>query len=286
MDWGFVTDRLAVTFRKETWVGAHDRRFVGETLYGLVRHLRRVDLAIERARRTKKAPKDLERLLALLVLEGLVWPSVAAKREPRPRVGQHPRSMPTTRIAGERKLEKRIALAASLPDWLAKRFVADWGADAEALAHALNAARADDRAREPARGTRAVVADALAKELAAEGLTTRAGAWCDTALDRREPHEPVFATTPRSPSAERWRRRTRAASCSRMSPRRARGQGRSSSICARAPGGKTLAIAGRMQNKGRIVASDIDGKAKLEELRKRGRRARRDERVRPSSCRS
>src|SRR5580693_9946229 len=69
MDWGFVTDRLALTFRKETWVGSHERRFVSETLYGLVRNLRRVDLALERGRRTKQAPRDLERLIALLVLD-------------------------------------------------------------------------------------------------------------------------------------------------------------------------------------------------------------------------
>src|SRR5688572_33197944 len=68
MDWGFVTDRLSTTFRKETWIGAHERRFVSETLYGMVRHLRRIDLALERGRRVKKAPRDLERLLALLVL--------------------------------------------------------------------------------------------------------------------------------------------------------------------------------------------------------------------------
>src|SRR5215475_1397274 len=79
MDWGFVTDRLAQTFRKETWVGANDRRFVGETLYGLVRHLRRVDLALERGRRVKKAPRDLERLVALLVLERAIDPAQAAR---------------------------------------------------------------------------------------------------------------------------------------------------------------------------------------------------------------
>jgi 16S rRNA (cytosine967-C5)-methyltransferase len=37
-------------------------------------------------------------------------------------------------------------------------------------------------------------------------------------------------------------------------------------------GGKTLAIAARLGNRGRIVASDVDGK-KLEELRRRARRA-------------
>src|SRR6185295_19933244 len=66
MDWGFVTDRLSTTFRRETWIGAHERRFVGEVLYGLVRHLRRIDAAIARGRRVQKPPQDLERLLALL----------------------------------------------------------------------------------------------------------------------------------------------------------------------------------------------------------------------------
>src|SRR5206468_12189649 len=82
MDWGFVTDRLAQTFRKESWIGAHERRFVSETLYGLVRHLRRIDLALERGRRVKKPPRDVERLLALLVLEKLLEPAAAAKFEP------------------------------------------------------------------------------------------------------------------------------------------------------------------------------------------------------------
>ena len=64
IDWGFVTDRLSTTFRKETWIGAHERRFLSETLYGLVRHLRRIDAALERGRKVKKSPRDMERLLA------------------------------------------------------------------------------------------------------------------------------------------------------------------------------------------------------------------------------
>src|SRR5215468_9115941 len=78
MDWGFVTDRLASAFRRETWIGSHERRFVSETLYGLVRHLRRIDAALARGRRTERAPRDLERLLALFVLERLIEPARAA----------------------------------------------------------------------------------------------------------------------------------------------------------------------------------------------------------------
>src|SRR5678816_3205673 len=82
IDWGFVTDRLSATFRRETWIGAHDRRFIAETVYGLVRHLRRVDAAIALgARKPRGAPRDLDRLLAYLVLEGLIEPRAAAQAE-------------------------------------------------------------------------------------------------------------------------------------------------------------------------------------------------------------
>src|SRR5436190_5894890 len=69
IDWGFVTDRLATTFRRETWIGAHDRRFIAETVYGLVRHLRRVDAALAAGSGKRGAPRDLDRLLAYLVLD-------------------------------------------------------------------------------------------------------------------------------------------------------------------------------------------------------------------------
>ncbi|KAB2889433.1 MAG: hypothetical protein F9K40_19820, partial [Kofleriaceae bacterium] len=70
-DWGFVSDRLSQTFRKETWLGAHERRFVAETLYGMVRQLRRLDAAVSRGGR-RGAPRDTDRLLAYLLLEGLI----------------------------------------------------------------------------------------------------------------------------------------------------------------------------------------------------------------------
>ncbi|MBC7973888.1 MAG: hypothetical protein H7138_02805, partial [Myxococcales bacterium] len=136
MDWGFVTDRLATTFRKETWIGSHERRFVGETIYGLVRHLRRVDAGLARGRRTQRQPRDLERLLALLVLEGLIEPARAARIEGD--LDWNAVASIDDAIAGERKRVPRIALAASLPDWLAQRLVDDWGDEAEPLALALN----------------------------------------------------------------------------------------------------------------------------------------------------
>jgi 16S rRNA (cytosine967-C5)-methyltransferase len=261
MDWGFVTDRLAVTFRKEAWLGSHERRFVGETLYGLVRHLRRVDAALARGRKTARAPRDLERLLALLVLERLIEPARAAQA-----VGEldwNAVAEIDDVIAAERKVVPRIALAASLPDWLAERLVADWGDEAEALARALN-----QRAPMTVRAN-LLVGDrgALAAELARARIATAPGTWCDTAL-HVETRTNLFGL-------EAWKRGAMEAQdegSQLLADLAVAGGGKLVvDLCAGA-GGKTLAIAARLGNRGRIVAADVDAH-KLEELRRRARRA-------------
>ena len=262
MDWGFVTDRLATTFRKEHWVGSHDRRFIGETLYGLVRHLRRVDLALERARPVKKAPRDLERLFALLVLEGLL--DQAAAKRAIPELDWTMVAGTDAVIAAEKKPVVRIALGASLPDWLAARLVAEFGDQAEALALALN-----QRAPMTVRAN-LLLGDrtALAAELAREGLETRPGAWSDTALIV-ESRTNLFGTA----AFKRGAMEAQDEGSQVLADLATAGKppGLVIDLCAGA-GGKTLAIAARLGNRGRIVASDIDPR-KLDELRKRARRA-------------
>jgi 16S rRNA (cytosine967-C5)-methyltransferase len=262
MDWGFVTDRLAVTFRKERWIGAHERRFVSETLYGMVRNLRRIDLALERARRTKQAPRDLERLLALLVLEGSL--DAARAKQLAPELDWGAVMGVDAAIANERKPAKRIALAASLPDWLAEMLVADHGDRAEALAHALN-----ERAPMTVRANTLVNdRDALAAALQQEQLATHAGAWSDTALvvDTRTN---LFGTAAFTAGAFEAQDEGSQLLAELATPTAAKPL--VIDYCAGA-GGKTLAIAARLANHGRIIATDIDDK-KLEELRRRARRA-------------
>jgi len=268
MDWGFVSDRLSTAFRHEKWLGASERRFVGEVLYGLVRHLRRIDAAIARGRKISKPPRDLERLLALLVLERLIEPARAARTAPD--LDWRAVASIDDAIAGERKLAARIALAASLPDWLAARLVADWGDDAEPLSRALNqrapmTVRANSLAFEPERDAR----EALALELAAAGLETRAGAWCDTALIV-ESRTNLFGLE----AFKRGAMEAQDEGSQLLAELPTAGLGARPlviDLCAGA-GGKTLAMAARLANRGRIVATDIDGK-KLEELRRRARRA-------------
>ena len=265
MDWGFVTDRLATTFRRETWIGAHDRRFVGETLYGLVRHLRRVDAALDRGRKTKRAPRDLERLLALFVLDGLIEPARA--RQVEPALDWNAVAEIDDAIAGERTPAARIALAASLPDWLAERFVAEWGVRAEPLALALN-----ERAPMTVRANLIVGdRDALVAELARAQLTTRPGEWTDTALVI-ESRTNLFALDAFKRGAlEVQDEGSQLLAELATSGLAGSGKPLVIDLCAGA-GGKTLAIAARLGNRGRIVATDVDA-SKLEELRRRARRA-------------
>ncbi len=261
MDWGFVTDRLATTFRKETWIGSHERRFVGETLYGLVRHLRRVDAALARGRKTQRAPRDLERLLALLVLERLIEPARAAGVDGE--LDWNAVAGIDEAIAGERKLVLRIALAASLPDWLAARLVGDWGDEAEPLALALN-----QRAPMTVRAN-LLIGDrsALAGELARARIATRPGAWCDTAL-HVESRTNLFGLD----AFQRGAMEAQDEGSQLLADLAVAGGARLViDLCAGA-GGKTLAIAARLGNHGRIVATDVDAR-KLEELRRRARRA-------------
>src|SRR5262245_26264090 len=82
IDWGFVTDRLSATFRRERGLGSSERRFVAETLFGMVRHLRRIDAAIAAGARRTAPPRDEQRLLAYLVLECGLPPAIAARRDP------------------------------------------------------------------------------------------------------------------------------------------------------------------------------------------------------------
>nr|HEX4314645.1 RsmB/NOP family class I SAM-dependent RNA methyltransferase [Kofleriaceae bacterium] len=265
MDWGFVTDRLAQAFRRETWVGSHERRFVGEVVYGLVRHLRRVDLAVARGRKTKQSPRDLERLLALLVIEKMLPAERAARVVPD--LDWRAVAGVDDAIAGERDTTARIALQTSLPDWLAKRLVADWGDQADALARSLN-----QRAPMTVRANLLVGdRDALALSLDGAGLATRAGAWSDTALVI-ETRTNLFgldafkrgALEAQDEGSQLLADLVVACAGDRAKPTIV-------DYCAGA-GGKTLAIAARLHNRGRIIATDVDGK-KLEELRRRARRA-------------
>ncbi len=261
IDWGFASDRLAAEFRKRK-LGGRERRFVAETLYGMIRHARRIDeaLAAGGARAASPSP-DYDRLLAYLILEAGLTPDEAARHRPGVdwgRVAGADRALAAIRDPAE-----RIARRHSLPDWLAHRLVREWDTEAEPLAASL-AERAPMALR--VNSLRATP-DEVIESLSQHGIEAHRGRLAEAAVvvstrtnlfslpGFREGHFEVqdegsqlvaeLAAPPPKPLIVDY--------------------------CAGA-GGKTLALAALSQSRGRIVAADIDHK-KLTELRRRARRA-------------
>src|SRR5262245_16261440 len=135
IDWGFATDRLAMAFRRHRSLRSSERRAVAETLYGMIRQLRRIDFALE-GTSLHGADRELARYLAYRVLAGEMTPADAGADM---RLDWEAVARVDERIGRERDPVRRLGLARSLPDWLARRFVEEYGGEADALAAALNA---------------------------------------------------------------------------------------------------------------------------------------------------
>ncbi|MBK9037386.1 MAG: RsmB/NOP family class I SAM-dependent RNA methyltransferase [Myxococcales bacterium] len=262
LDWGFVNDRLSQVFRKETWVGGSERRFMSEVVYGLVRHVRRVDAALAAGRRgtSSRAPSDDERLIAYFVLEGAITAAAAAPLAPS--IDWAVVADFDATLARERDPVVRVAVGCSMPDWLARRLVRDHGPRAEAIARALGRRAPTTIRANRLRTTRT----ALAGALAARGLTTTPCALATDGLrvETRTNLNALPEFTAGDFEAQDEGSQLLAELCGDAPDLVI-------DLCAGA-GGKTLALAAQMGNRGRVVACDIDGR-KLGELRKRARRA-------------
>lgn len=263
LDWSFATDHLADAFRRERHLGARERRFVSEVLYGLIKHVRRIDAALAAGGvRSHTTAPDRERLLAYLVLECEVPPEV---------VRQGARPVNWSAVAGIddklrqiRNAVQRIATFRSFPDWLIERLVRQFGPDeTDELAVALNQ-RAPMTVRvNSLAGTRAQLLEALA----AEGIGAHAGQFAPhaVAVDTRTNLFGLDAFKQGLFEAQDEGSQL-IADLVAPPPR-----GMVVDACAGA-GGKTLALAAALANKGRVIGCDVDGR-KLKELKRRGRRA-------------
>jgi 16S rRNA (cytosine967-C5)-methyltransferase len=263
IDWGFASERLAEAFRRERRLSSDERRFAAETLYGMIRHLRRVDEALAAGGLRPGGPApDRERLLAYLVLEVGLPPGDAARHAP---------SIDWQKVAGidaelarERDPVRRIARVHSLPDWLARILVDERGAElAEQIAASFN-----QRAPMTVRANLlSGDADALVGELAAEGIAAHRGALA-TASVIVDGRTNLFSTA----AFQRGRFEAQDEGSQLLAelvapPPRSR----VIDYCAGA-GGKTLALAATLESRGKVVACDVD-RRKLAELRRRARRA-------------
>ena len=256
--------------RREKALRSVERRAVADAVYGLLRLQGRVDHLLGRALQTRKlALKDLAtptqhllRYAAFLIVGDEQQSAATAANLAGPEVAPYAWALELVASAGSlpdpSDPMEALAVATSLPRWLAKLWSEQLGeAETRSLAEALNQ-RAPLTIRANALKT---TRDALAAALAAEGA-------------RVEP-------TPYSPDGLTFTSRTNVFALAAFK------QGEGSQLIAEAcnarpgqivvdacagAGGKSLALAAAMQNKGRLVACDRDGR-RLDEFRLRSRRA-------------
>ena len=168
------------------------------------------------------------------------------------------------RLAALADPARRLALSRSLPDWAARRFVAHFAGEADTVAAALG--------EPPPRTIRANTLrvssrDALARELADAGIPTRPAAYAPHAL-HVDGDADLFATDAHARGA--FEQQDEASQLGALATAPPPG-GKVLDLCA-GSGGKTLALAAAMQNRGAILATDVQVH-RLEALRERARRA-------------
>src|SRR5438309_6540727 len=266
---------LQSVLRREKLLRSVERRAVSDAVYGLLRLQGRVDHLLQRALGTRKLALEklatptqhLLRYAAYLVLgerqsarsaAGLAGPEVAAWQWALELV-----SDPEKLGAPDDPLDA-LAAETSLPRWLAKLWSEQLGpAETRALAAALNQRAPLTVRANLLKNTR----DELLATLRAEGSRvepTRLSPWGVTFTGRTN----VFAL--RSFKAGLFEVQDEGSQLIALACEARPGQ-LVVDACAGA-GGKTLALASEMRNKGRLVASDRDGR-RLDALRPRARRA-------------
>lgn len=260
-DQGWLADRaLEGVLRRDRKLWANERRAAAEAVYGLVRWQLQLDYLLGRK------PSLAERYAAWLVRFGGATPDEAAHRLAVHRaalVGLARLEEGDAKIAAVVDPVERLSLEASLPRWIAERFVRELGLDeGRALATAMNV-----RAPLTVRANLLVGdRDALRARLSAEGTEsepTRFSPWGLT-LDG---HQNAFSLTSfREGLFEIQDEGSQliALACG------ARPGWTVVDACAGA-GGKALALAMEMRNKGSLEALDTDA-GRLDEAKRRARR--------------
>jgi 16S rRNA (cytosine(967)-C(5))-methyltransferase len=264
---GRLADRaLEFTLRHKKHLYSSERKAVAERVYALLRRERTVDYLAERTFPPSKtlptAARDAFKFAVSRALQG----------EPPEALAQTA-GIPADQIRALERLpdaasqleklprKERYPLAASLPDFLAERFLEEFGEEAEAAAEAMNE-RAPLCARTNLlKGTR----EELIARLAEEDVIAKPAPWSSTAIFL-DGHANAFAlNTFREGYFEIQDEGSQLLGQLADPP-----PTKVVDACAGA-GGKTLQMAAEMKNRGELFALDIE-EGRLEDLKKRARR--------------
>jgi len=258
-DQGWLADRaLERALRRERALYAAERREAAEAVYGIVRWQGQLDLLLG------GRPSLALRYAAWLSRFGGVPPADAARRLGVARGALAPLQGADARLGAIADPIDRLAAEASLPRWIAERFVAELGlGEARTLAHAMNARAPLTVRANTLEGTR----EDLSARLLAERVSsepTRFSPW-GLALDGRENAFALRAFKEGGFEIQDEGSQLIALACG------ARPGWIVVDACAGA-GGKSLALAAEMRNKGSLHALDTDAD-RLDDARRRARRA-------------
>jgi 16S rRNA (cytosine967-C5)-methyltransferase len=260
-DQGWLADRALERALRESRLFAAERRAVAESVYGITRWQGQLDWLL--AGPGGAPPSLATRYAGWLVRFGDATADQAARRLAVPAAALRGLAGAEGRLAALTDPVERLALRGSLPFWLARRFVEELGeAEAVALVSVLNERAPLTVRANLLRGTR----DELRATLSAEGTEatpTRFSPWGLT-LDG---HRNAFALP--SFKAGRFEIQDEGSQLIALCCG-ARSGWTVVDACAGA-GGKSLALAAEMRNRGTLWALDSDA-GRLEEARRRGRR--------------
>ena len=151
-DSGRPADNLIDTFfRTHKYLGSHDRRFVAETMYGTLRHLRRCETVLLQAlgaHAEGMLPEDGFLLLAVTYLTTIdhrtpindadVGEALKSGRL-RPLLHSILQAIPQAKIPESGDPVERIGMQYSFPEWVVRRFLNQYGeAETEKICESLN----------------------------------------------------------------------------------------------------------------------------------------------------
>lgn len=267
---------IEIFFRSRKYLGSHDRRFIAETAYGVLRHMRLCDFLVQAATNGMDVKVSTDDGLMLLVASYLIQvehrtdilpESLDAKLKNEALKTELPailEKFKNGQIASSDSPVKRIGLQQSFPDWMVERLVNQHGAEeTEKLCKSLNEQAPMAIRVNTLQATVEKCREALQKEGIETGVSTlspvglllkkrvnvfQLKAFKDGMFEVQDIGSqllPVLIDP--KPTAKVL------------------------DACAGA-GGKALEFAALMQNRGEIYATDIS-KLRIEELRKRARRA-------------
>jgi len=262
-------DTAAEYFRRRRYIGAKDRVQVSAYLYAVLRHRAVIDWWVARAGKGETAPGARSRVIgALLLLDG--WPpeEVAKSFDGgrfRPASLSRDEERLVQGLAGRTRIHPDMprAVANDLPDWLEPYLAKIYGKNLEDEMAALNQSAPLDLRVNLLKTDR----DTARRALAAEQIEAEPTPWSPLGL-RVKYRAPLAGTA--AFKAGLVEVQDEASQLAALLADARPGM-RIVDFCAGA-GGKTLALAAAMKNRGKLVACDVS-KRRLERAGQRLRRA-------------